>query len=172
MAVTIGLNRAALMALIDADPEFAISLKRTLLGQIVRGFFEKHMTKVINELEPELFKQAVATFQGDEDGAALVRKALNESVIKRDASWASRITPTEQMRELIAEEATKARNRAVADATTEFNDHIATKVAEYLAEMQVEGRIEKRVERLTDEYVNRMVDKRFKERLAALANPA
>lgn len=172
MTTTIMLNAAALQRLIDLDPEFAIQLKKIVLGEIVRGFFRKDMTKIIAELEPEMFKQAVATLQGDEDGAALVRKALNESVVKRDALWSSRVTPSEQMRELVAEEATKARNRAVADATTEFNNQIAAKVAAYLAEMEVEGRVEKRVERLTSEYIERMVDKRFKDRLAELAKAA
>lgn len=172
MTTIIQLNAAALTRLIDSDPEFGIQLKKVVLGEIVRGFFRKDMTKIIAELEPQMFQMAIVTLQGDEDGAALVRKALNESVVKRDASWAGRVTPTKQMRELIADEATKARNRAVAAATTEFNDQIAAKVAEYLAEMEVEGRVEKRVERLTNEYIERMVDKRFKERLAELAKAA
>src|SRR5688572_6251017 len=169
MTTTIQLNAAALTRLIDSDPEFGIQLKKIVLAEIVRGFFRKDMTKIIAELEPDMFKLAVTTLQQDEDVAALVRKVLNESTVKRDASWAARVTPTEQMRELIAEEATKARNRAVAAATTEFNDQIAAKVAAYLVEMEVEGRVEKRVERLTNEYIERMVDKRFKDRLAELA---
>lgn len=169
MTIIITLSRPALAHLIESDPEFALSLKGAVLTQIGLRYFEKDVRRVIAAAEPEMFAKALKALQDDKDGIALVRSALEQALVQRPDNWGSRITLTEKMKSLITEEVERIRDRAVRDAIETVNQDISDRVHKHLADLNTDDRIERRVDRLTDAYINEQVDKRFKERLAALA---
>lgn len=168
MATTITLDRRALLALINSDPEFALSLKKAVLSTIAERFFEKDVNRIVAAVEPVMFAKALATLQADEDGVALVRRALREAVIIRPGAWGTGVKLNDDMLQLVTEEVARLRNRAIEAAVANVGKEIQDRVEKALVELSLDDRIERRVARLTDEYVNAEVKKRFDQRLAAL----
>lgn len=165
---TITLDRRAMHALIDSDPDFTLSLKGAVLTEIARKFFEKDVRRIIAAAEPEMFAKALAALQKDADVAELVRRALTQAVIERPSGPWSNNTLTAEMRDAVAREVARVQDAAAAKAVADVGRQIEARVLARLAELNTDERIEKRVERLTEDHINKRVDERFRQRLADL----
>lgn len=169
MTTVITLDRNALKMLIDSDPEFSVSLKGAVLGQIGLRYFEKDVRRIIAAAEPEMFAKALSALQQDEDARAILKKTLTEAVVQRTDSWTGTVSLTEKVKQMIADEVSRIRDKAVHDAIATVNADIADRVHKHLADLNSDDRIERRVSRLTDDYINGEVKRRFDQRLAELA---
>ncbi len=164
----ISLDRIALRALVDSDPKFELDLKNAVLSEIGRRFFEKESSRVIREAGHVLFEKALSAYQSDEDFQALVNKALEQSLIKREGGWFRKVSLTAEMQAEIDEAVAIAKHNAVTIAEKSFNDAVLKVVAERLESSDLEERIEKRFNRLTNEEINRRVSAAFEERLSEI----
>lgn len=163
---TITLNRVALKALIDADPEFELSLKNAVLSEVGRRFFEKDAKRVIAAAQPELFKKALDAFQANSDINTMVQIALESYLTVRDNNWYSRPKISDETKKLIAEAVTTAKNNAIAAAILPVHDEIKNRVQEKIDATNIDERIEKRVDRLIEEEIERRAEERFKVKMA------
>lgn len=166
----ISLDRKALKALIDADPQFELDLKNAVVSEVGRRFFEKDAKRVIAAAEPELFAMALAAIQGNEDLAGITKKALEESITHRDSSWYGRAQVKPETKACIEQFVAERKVAVVAEASNAisiaFSEQVKKSVETYLALTNIDELIEKRAARLVETEINRMVDERFKARMA------
>jgi uncharacterized membrane-anchored protein YjiN (DUF445 family) len=164
MTVTkITLDRVALKALIDADPDFELELKASVLSEVGRRFFEKDAKRVIAEAEPTLFRMAVSALQSDEDARELVNRALKDALTVR-SQWSTVTVKPEVQKEitaLVAQLQDKAVRDAAASVERVFSKAIEDRLKEVMANPEIDARIEKRVNRLADEEIERRAREHF-----------
>lgn len=170
MTTHISLNRTALFALIDADPEFALDLKKSVVAEVGRRFFEKDAKRVIAAAEPELFAQALKAVQDDVDLSIRIQAALRSALTYRDISWLakSKLSPDTQkvLDEAVAEEKRKVVVEATLKISTAFSATINAEVEKRLADPNISELIEKRVNRLVTEEVDKRAEEKFQQRMA------
>ena len=168
----ITLDRVALKSLIDSDPDFELELKAAVITEVGRRFFEKDSDRIIKNADKELFDKALRSFQGEQDLLHLVQRALTAYLTKRDSSYYSSVTLSDDARKTLDSYVAMGKERALRDASSrvdaEFTASIQKQVEAKLNDKEIEERIEKRVNRLVDAEIDRRVDERFRERLATL----
>ncbi|RWN60185.1 hypothetical protein [Mesorhizobium sp.] len=166
---TITLNRTALKALIDADPEFALQLKNNVIAEVGRRFFEKDAKRVIAAAEPELFAKALNSLQQEKDLTILVQKALDAAVTVKDRDWYARVRLSDEVQKLIVEAVERTKQRAIQDATMQvgnaYSEAIQKAVDAKLATTNVDELIEKRVNRLVEVEINKLAQEKFEQRM-------
>lgn len=169
----ITLDRVALRALIDADPEFELELKAAVISEVGRRFFEKDAKRVISAAEPELFAQALKALQDDEDQAFLVRRSLADAVVTR-GSWSTppRVSPEvqAQITNLVEIEKERLTQAAATAISKGYSDVIQKAVDEKLSASDIDALIEKRVNRLADEEIERRAMAHFNKLKARVAS--
>ncbi|WP_353645730.1 hypothetical protein [Mesorhizobium sp. WSM2239] len=163
---TITLNAPALLALIEADPNFYLQVKNHVLAEIGRRMFEKDAKKIIAQTEPELFKQALAAFQRDVDITNTVQFALKAALIPRDRSWYEKPKLSDEAKKLIDEAVSRAKTAAITNAVDPILVEIQKRVQEKIDAMKIDERIEKRVDRLVEEEIERRANERFQAQMA------
>lgn len=165
----ITLDRVALKALIDADPEFELELKRNVIAEVGRSFFEKDAKRVIAAAEPELFAQALKGLQDDEDLSGFVHRALTASLTARSDDYYRRLKIAPDVRKLIDDAVAEAKQRIVYDAASQiskaYGDAIQKAVDEKLSASDMDERIEKQVNRLVDQEIERRAQEKFEARM-------
>ncbi|ESX17850.1 hypothetical protein X766_15670 [Mesorhizobium sp. LSJC255A00] len=166
------INRTALKALIDADPDFELQLKGAVIAEIGRRFFEKDAKRVIAAAEPELFAHALNSLQQDHEILVLIQKALTASIVHRDQGYWNRVKLTPEIQKLINEAVENTKRRAIQDASMQvgnaYSAEIQKAVDARLSKANVEELIAKRVDRLADEYINARANELFNARVAKL----
>ncbi|RUU78220.1 hypothetical protein [Mesorhizobium sp. M7A.F.Ca.MR.362.00.0.0] len=169
---TITLNRTALKALIDADPEFELQLKNNVISEVGRRFFEKDARRVIAAAEPELFAQALKGVQHDHEIVEKIKVALSAAIVQRDQNYWTKVKLTPAIQKLIDEAVIEVKNRAIRSALDTVTTEIGTRIQETLAHnlelLSVDERIQKRVDRLVDAEIDRRAEEKFKARMAGL----
>lgn len=171
MAVTITLNRQALLELVEKDPEFRLELNQTVLSQIVQKFFEKDIKRIVTKIEPALFTAAVEAMQQSEDLATLVRETLQAAITVRSNSW-SNPRLSDQFKAEITYAADQVRDKLLASVNADFEKMYSAKIEEVISRRMnaenIEARIDNRMERLMEAEIERRVSAKLTERLAAI----
>ncbi|MEQ1950897.1 hypothetical protein [Mesorhizobium sp. CN2-181] len=167
---TISLDRKALHSLLDADPDFALDLKKNVLAEVGRRFFEKDAKRVIAAAEPELFAQALKGVQNDHELMEQIKKALSTSIVTKDTNYYNRLKLTDEVMKLINDQVIMMKNRAIQSAldavTMDIAGRIQEAVTKSLEVVSIDERIQKRVDRLTEEYIKSRAEELFKARMA------
>lgn len=170
MTTYISLNRAALFALIDADPEFALDLKKSVVAEVGRRFFEKDAKRVIAAAEPELFAQALKAVQDDVDLSIRIQAALRAALTHRDSTWLSRTKISADTQKAIDEAVEETKRQVVMDASMKignaYGEAIQKAVDSKLTVSNVDELIERRVNNLVTKEVDRLAEEKFQQRMA------
>jgi len=165
---TITLDRRALKALIDADPDFQLQIKNNVIAEVGRRMFEKDAKKIIAQAQPELFAEALIAFQANVDINTMVALALKEHLTVRDSNWYGRVKLSDETKKLIDAAVDKAKHAAITAAVAPIDAEIQKRIQQRLDAMKIDERIEKRVDRLVEEEIERRAHEKFKERWAAV----
>jgi hypothetical protein len=165
MSVKITLDRPALAAYIDADPDFKIELNAAILSEVVTKFFSKDMDRIIRESDRALFDKAVLALKDE----TLLQKAIQQGLTKYVASrgWGS-TTLTPEAKTLIQE----GINKALTEIQSGLTLKALAKAEEVLPAVldSLDERIEKRLARKLEESIDNIVDRKVNERLAGVLN--
>lgn len=167
MSVKITLDRPALAAYIDNDPDFKLELNAAILSEIVTKFFSKDAARIIRESDRDLFDKAVSAFREDDYVQEQVREALKKAIVNR--SWGSSVPAlSPEIQSLIKD----GQARALAGIEADLGTKALAKAQEVLPDVMatIEERIQKRVNRRVDEHISAEVDRRVNVRLAEVLN--
>lgn len=167
----ITLDRVALRALVEADPEFELELKAAVLSEIAKRFYEKDAAKMIEAAEPALFKAALKALQESKDVATQVAEALTARLVEPNRySYHPKLSPAlkKQIDEMTEIEIAKVTAQAQVRIQAAYSTAIEAAVEAKLSDPLVDDRISKRVERLADEEINRRVAVAVEAKLAAI----
>ncbi|MER8983932.1 hypothetical protein [Mesorhizobium sp. M0843] len=162
------INRQAMKALIDADPDFELQLKNHVIAEVGRRFFEKDARRVIAAADPELFAHALAALQNDTDLTLLVQQALKQALTFRDGNWLSRTKLHPDVQKLLDEAVAEAKRKSVYDASVLVGQAIKAEVDKRLSDPSITELIEKRVNRLVTEDIEKRAEEMFQQRMASL----
>ncbi len=168
----ITLDRLALKALIDADPEFEVELKASVLAEVGRRFFEKDAARIISAAQPELFAQVLKGIQEDSDLLGKIEKALNTSILRRSDDWYGRMKLSPELKAKVEEYVSEMKRRVELQITSQienaYNEAIQKALAAKFEAEDIEERIQKRVARLVEQEIAHRADQKFKARMADL----
>jgi len=154
MSITIRLDRPAVAALIESDPDFKYELQRNVISEVLRKFIDKDVAKIITAANPELMKAALDAMAEATEFENRVTKLLNSRIAMKPPGYAYTFKLTPEFQDMVDKEV--ERQLSAAMATT-----VNTRVEEKLADMA------ERIERQVDYAVNVQTAKIINEKVAA-----
>ncbi|SKB63041.1 hypothetical protein [Sphingopyxis flava] len=164
----ITLDRKALRALVDDDPEFELELKSALLSELGRRFYEKDARRLLEVAQPELLSAVMRAVQEDSDIQGKIEHALQARLVRRSSDWYSRFQPSPEVKAEIQKLVDAHKSAVIDDAVAQISKAYSDAIAKAVADVDVESRIEKRVNRLTDEEINRRAKEMFDAKMAEM----
>lgn len=166
MSVIIKLDRPTLAALIEGDPEFKFELTNAVVSEVLRKYFVKDATKIIEAAEPALFKKALAAVHEEGEMLGALQKLLDVTLAEQ-SYHSSVATPSAKTTLMLGE----AKTQALARIQSDLMLSALAKAEEVLPAIldSLDERIEKRLTRLVDEGIEKLVRDKVQARLAAVA---
>ena len=164
MSVIMRLDRPAVAALIENDPEFKYELQRNVVAEVLKRFIDKDVIKIIVAAHPELMKEALDASAEAAEFDSRVTKALNSRIAVKPPGYAYTFKLTPEFQKLIDDEVDR-------QLTLGLNALVKARVDEVMA-----GVTDERIQKLVDYRINVDFDKKVTakvaERMAAVAAAA
>ena len=155
----ITLDRKALFALIEADPEFRTALQASVLAEVARRMFERDSTKIIAAIHPALFHAAVTALREDRIIAKAVQTAIETALVSRTAYGKGPVLSA-QLQSLVHDEVVHQRSQLKAEVAQALGGVVEDRLAE------MAGDIDATVNRIVGEEIEKVVRTKVAARLA------
>lgn len=171
MSIAIKLDRVALRALIEGDPDFKLELQRSVLAEVVENLFQKDIRKIL-EIGDKAFLRSIAEAASENETImASIYEQLDKMLVERssDGYWKKRVVLSKELQGIVDEAVAEARQRVSLTVSGQLAEQAKSSIEKFLESDGLEERVNKRVARLTEEHINAEVDRQVKDRLAKIA---
>lgn len=172
---TIVIDKPALFALLDADPDFRLRITDAVISHVVRKIFDKDAERIIRSANPALFDGAVKALQENDDIQQIITAALSAKMVKRNPDYYSTrsrwLLSTEAktvIDEAIAEGVGTLTERAGLAVTMAITGRAEELIQEKLGNDPIDDRIARRLDGLTNRMIEERAQKLFDAKMAEL----